>query len=67
MGFNKRFVKFENILNRLKSNQPLSSYFSADALIFTDKESKVIFDLHEKGMTDSEILKTINNGTISKN
>lgn len=67
MGFNKRFVKFENILSRLKSNEPLSSYFSADALLFTDKESKIIFDLHEKGVTDSEILKLINNGTIVKN
>jgi hypothetical protein len=67
MGFNKRFVKFDNILYRLNSNEPLSSYFSADALLFTDKESKIIFDLHEKGVTDSEILKLINNGTIFKN
>jgi hypothetical protein len=67
MGFNKRFVKFENILIRLNSNEPLSSYFSADALLFTDKESKVIFDLHEKGVDDSEILKLINNGNLLKN
>lgn len=67
MGFNKRFVKFENILIRLNSNEPLSSYFSADALFFTDKESKVIFDLHVKGVNDSEILKLINNGTLLKN
>ena len=61
MGFNKRFIKFENILNRLENNEPLSKYFSADALFLTDDKSKKIFDLHNKGVNDTEILKIIKN------
>lgn len=64
MGFNKRFIKFENILYRLENNEPLSNYFSADALFLTDEKSKKIYDLHSKGVTDSEILKIINNGEL---
>lgn len=64
MGFNKRFIKFENILYRLENNEPLSNYFSADALFLTDEKSKKIYDLHSKGVADSEILKIINNGEL---
>ena len=65
MGFNKRFIKFENILYRLKNNEPLTNYFSADALLLTDEKSKKIYDLHNNGMEDSEILKIINNGELN--
>ena len=65
MGFNKRFIKFENILYRLKNNEPLANYFSADALFLTDKQSKKIYDLHNNGVEDSEILKIINNGELN--
>lgn len=65
MGFNKRFIKFENILYRLKNNEPLTNYFSADALFLTDEKSKKIYDLHNNGMEDSEILKIINNGELN--
>ena len=65
MGFNKRFIKFENILYRLKNNEPLTNYFSADALFLTDEKSKKIYDLHNNRMEDSEILKIINNGELN--
>ena len=65
MGFNKRFIKFENILYRLKNNEPLTNYFSADVLFLTDEKSKKIYDLHNNGMEDSEILKIINNGELN--
>jgi hypothetical protein len=65
MGFNKRFIKFENILYRLKNNEPLTNYFSADALFLTDEKSKKIYDLHNNGVEDSEILKIINNGELN--
>ena len=62
MGFNKRFVKLDNVKEFLKNDYPLSKVFSADALIFTD-EAKV-FKLHEKGVEDKEILKMIEDGEI---
>lgn len=64
MGFNKRFIKFENILYRLENNEPLSNYFSADALFLTDEKSKKILDLHNNGVKDSEILKMIKNDEL---
>jgi len=64
MGFNKRFIKFENILYRLENNEPLSNYFSADALFLTDNKSKKIFELHNKGVSDTELLKIIKNGKL---
>lgn len=64
MGFNKRFVKFENILSRLENKEPLTNYFSADALFLTDKKSKKIYDLHVDGVKDSVILEKIKNGEL---
>jgi hypothetical protein len=64
MGFNKRFIKFENIICRLENSEPLSNYFFADALFLTDDKSKKIFDLHNKGVSDTEILKIIKNGEL---
>jgi len=64
MGFNKRFVKLDNVKEFLKNNYPLSKVFSVDALIFTDEASTKVFKLYEKGVEDKEILKMIKNGEI---
>lgn len=64
MGFNKRFVKLDNVKEFLKNDYPLSKVFSADAFIFTDEESTKVFKLHEKGIEDKEILKMIDDEEI---
>ena len=64
MGFNKRFVKLDNVKEFLKNNYPLSKVFSVDALIFTDEASTKVFKLYQKGVEDKEILKMIKNGEI---
>lgn len=64
MGFNKRFVKLDNVKEFLKNNYPLSKVFSVDALIFTDEASTKVFKLYQKGVQDKEILKMIKNGEI---
>ena len=64
MGFNKRFVKLDNVKEFLKNNYPLSKVFSVEALIFTDEASTKVFKLYEKGVEDKEILKMIKNGEI---
>ena len=65
MGFNKRFVKLEDVKEFLKNDYPLSKVFSADAIIFVDEESTKIFKLHGEGVEDKEISKMIKNGKIS--
>jgi hypothetical protein len=64
MGFNKRFVKLEDIKEFLKNDYPLSKVFSTDAIIFIDEVSTKIFKLHGKGISDAEILKMIKNGEL---
>jgi hypothetical protein len=64
MGFNKRFVKLEDIKEFLKNDYPLSKVFSADAIIFIDEVSTKIFKLHGNGISDKEILKMIKNGEL---
>ena len=64
MGFNKRFLKLDNIKKFLNNDYPLSKVFSADALIFTDESSTKVFKLYEKGVEDKEILKMIEDGEI---
>lgn len=66
MGFNKRFVKIENVIQSIKNNHPLSVVFAADALIFTDDDSMKVFKLHQKGVSDEEILKIIQDGKLNE-
>ena len=65
MGFNKRFVKLEDVKEFLKNDYPLSKVFSADAIIFVEKASTKIFKLYGEGVEDKEISKMIKNGKIS--
>ena len=66
MGFNKRFVKIENVIQSIQNNYPLSKVFAADALIFTDDDSIKVFKLHEKGISDEEILNIIQDGKLNE-
>lgn len=55
MGFNKRFVDKEIIMESLDNDWPLSKLFSSDALIFLDNFSTKIYEYYAKGIEDNEI------------
>jgi hypothetical protein len=57
MGFNKRFLKKENILNNLDN---LMTYLDADAVICTDDFSLQVYRLFNQGKSEQEIIKLIN-------
>lgn len=56
MGFNKRFLKKENILHNLNN---LITYLSADAIICTDDFSREVYQLYIDGHTQEEIISLI--------
>jgi len=57
MGFNKRVLKKENILNNLEN---LMKYLSADAIICTDDFSRKVYRMFTEGFTEEEIINIIN-------
>lgn len=57
MGFSKRFLKKENILNNLEN---LMKYLDADAIICTDDFSRKIYRMYSEGFTKEEIINIIN-------
>jgi hypothetical protein len=57
MGFNKRILKKENILNNLPN---LMTYLDADAIICTDDFSRKVYRLFREGFTEEEIINLIN-------
>lgn len=61
MGFHRRYINSEILLNLLKGNEPLKKIFNADALIFIDNLSEKIYELHIEGFTNKEILNKLNN------
>ena len=59
MGFNKRHINIERSLKLLHENKLKEYYGKSDALFFEDKESLKVYNLHNEGKTDEEILKII--------
>ena len=59
MGFNKRHINIERSLKLLHENKLKEYYVKSDAIFFEDKESLKVYDLHNEGNTDEEILKII--------
>lgn len=57
MGFNKRFLKKENILLNLHK---LMTYLDADAIICTDEFSRQVYQLFNEGKSKEEIINHIN-------
>ncbi len=57
MGFNKRILKKENILNNLPN---LMTYLDADAIICTDSFSREVYGLFRIGSSKEEIINLIN-------
>jgi hypothetical protein len=57
MGFSKRILKKDNIINNLDN---LSRYLSADAIIVSDDFSNEVFKMYCDGKTEEEIINYIN-------
>jgi hypothetical protein len=57
MGFNKRFLKKEGIINNVHN---IIRYLNVDAIFTTDDFSKNVFDLYTQGKSEEEIIKYIN-------
>ena len=57
MGFNKRFLKKENILIHLND---IMTYLNADAIICTDDFSRKVYRMYTEGLTKEEIINVIN-------
>ena len=57
MGFNKRILKKENILNNLKN---LMKYLDADSIICSDEFSCQVYRLFNEGKSEEEIINHIN-------
>ena len=58
MGFNKRILKKDNIINNIDN---LSRYLFADAIIINDDFSREVYKMYCEGKTENEIIKYINN------
>jgi hypothetical protein len=57
MGFNKRFLKKENILNNLTD---IMNYLDADAVLCTDEFSRNVYRMKNKKKNEEEIINYIN-------
>jgi hypothetical protein len=57
MGFNKRLLKKEGILNNIEN---IMQYLNADAVYLTDDFSKEIYRMFNSGKTKEEIINRIN-------
>jgi len=57
MGFNKRFLKKENILNHLTD---IMNYLDADAVLCTDEISRNVYRMFHEGKNKEEIINYIN-------
>lgn len=60
MGFNKRYINYQNTLIALKSNKLKEYYGKADALVFDDNLSEKVYNFFLEGKTEEEIIKLIN-------
>ena len=60
MGFNKRYINYQNTLIALQSNKLKDYYGKSDALIINEEKSEKVYDLFVEGKTTEEIIKLIN-------
>jgi hypothetical protein len=64
MGFNKRYINYQNTLIALQSNKLKEYYGNSDALIFNDNISEKVYSLFIEGKKTDEILKFLNNEEV---
>lgn len=67
MGHTKRFVSEDFLLKKYKENVGFEEIFKSDALIFLDDFSSQAFKLYCSGLSDFDILKTIENNKKNEN
>jgi len=68
MGFNKRYVSKETILQTVENKDSLVRLFSSDAIILMDNFSTKIYNLlNNKGLKESEVVKIIKDRKKIKN
>jgi hypothetical protein len=60
MGFNKRYINYQNTLIALQSKKLKEYYGNTDAFIFDDEMSLKVHGLFIEGKTEEEIIKLIN-------
>ena len=60
MGFNKRYINYDNTLSALKLDRLSEYYGKTDAFIFEDSESIEVYELFVDGKNNSEILTILN-------
>jgi hypothetical protein len=60
MGFNKRYINYDNTLSALKLGRLSEYYGKTDAFVFEDSESIEVYELFVEGKTNSEILTILN-------
>jgi len=67
MGFNKRYVSKETILQTVENKDSLVRLFSSDAIILMDNFSTKIYNLlNNKGLKEKEVVKIIKDGKRKK-
>jgi hypothetical protein len=59
MGFNKRYINYQNTLIALQSNKLKEYYGNAEVFIFNDNISEKVHSLFIEGKTEEEIIKLI--------
>jgi hypothetical protein len=59
MGFNKRYVTYENTISALEKNSLREYYGKSDMLFFQDQISSDVYKFYKEGKTDEEILNII--------
>jgi hypothetical protein len=64
MGFNKRYINYQNTIIALQSNTLKDYYGKSDAFIFDDERSEKVYNLFVEGKTTDEILKLLNSEKI---
>jgi len=64
MGFNKRYINYQNTITALQSNKLKDYYGKSDAFIFDDERSAKVYNLFVEGKTTDEILKLLNSEKI---
>jgi len=62
MGFNKRYVSKETIVQTVENKTSLIQLFSSDAIILMDKFSSKIYKLLNDGMKEKDVIKIIKDG-----
>jgi hypothetical protein len=60
MGFNKRYINYQNTIIALQSNTLKDYYGNSDALIFEDSISEKVYNLFIQNKPEKEIIKLIN-------